>query len=109
MELRARPNIRLAGQITGVEGYIESTAMGLVAARFAAGALRGKYVVPPPPESAMGALYQHITRPRLAKEPFAPMNINFGLFPPLGGRPNKKDKRRMHAERATRAFTTWCG
>jgi methylenetetrahydrofolate--tRNA-(uracil-5-)-methyltransferase len=109
MELRARPNIRLAGQITGVEGYIESTAMGLVAARFAAGALSGRYVVPPPPESAMGALYHHITRPRQPKEPFAPMNINFGLFPPLGGRPNKKDKRRMHAERATKAFGTWCG
>src|SRR5438270_404739 len=64
LELRARPAVRLAGQITGVEGYIESTAMGLVAARFAAAALAGKTVPPPPPESAMGALYQHITRPR---------------------------------------------
>lgn len=108
LELLARPSIRLAGQITGVEGYIESTAMGLVAARFAVGALKRRYVVPPPPETAMGALYQHITRPRTAKEPFVPMNINFGLFPPLGGRPNKKDKRRMHAERAAAAFGAWC-
>jgi methylenetetrahydrofolate--tRNA-(uracil-5-)-methyltransferase len=109
LELRARPNVRLAGQITGVEGYIESTAMGLVAARFAAGELQGRWVVAPPPESAMGALYQHITRPRLEREPFVPMNINFGLFPPLLGRPNKRDKRRLHAERATRAFGAWCG
>jgi methylenetetrahydrofolate--tRNA-(uracil-5-)-methyltransferase len=101
--------VRLAGQITGVEGYIESTAMGLVAARFAAAQLQGRWVGPPPPESAMGALYQHITRERLPKEPFVPMNINFGLFPPLTGRPNKRDKRRLHAERATRAFTAWCG
>jgi methylenetetrahydrofolate--tRNA-(uracil-5-)-methyltransferase len=109
LELRARPNVRLAGQITGVEGYIESTAMGLVAARFAAAQLQGRWAGPPPPESAMGALYQHITRERLAKEPFVPMNINFGLFPPLAGRPNKRDKRRLHAERAARAFGAWCG
>lgn len=108
LELRARPAVRLAGQITGVEGYIESTAMGLVAARFAAGALAGRAVAPPPPESAMGALYQHITRPRLANENFVPMNINFGLLPPLPGRANKRDKRRLYAERATRAFGPWC-
>jgi methylenetetrahydrofolate--tRNA-(uracil-5-)-methyltransferase len=111
LEVRARPQVRLAGQITGVEGYIESTAMGLVAARFAAGALQGRTVAPPPPESAMGALYQHITRPRLGNEPFAPMNINFGLLPPLmgHGRVAKRDKRRLYAERATRAFGAWCG
>jgi methylenetetrahydrofolate--tRNA-(uracil-5-)-methyltransferase len=109
LELRAHPNVRLAGQITGVEGYIESTAMGLVAARFAAGELRARPALPPPPETAMGALYQHITRARLPKEPFVPMNINFGLFPPLTGRPNKRDKRRLHAERASAAFSAWCG
>ena len=54
--------MQLAGQITGVEGYIESTAMGLVAARFCAGRLLGRPAPPPPPESAMGALYQHVTR-----------------------------------------------
>ena len=109
LELRARPAVRLAGQITGVEGYIESTAMGLVAARFAAAQLQGRTAAAPPPESAMGALYQHITRPRLGNEPFVPMNINFGLFPPLQGRPNKRDKRRLHAERAAAAFGAWCG
>jgi methylenetetrahydrofolate--tRNA-(uracil-5-)-methyltransferase len=109
LELRARPSVRLAGQITGVEGYIESTAMGLVAARFAAGALLGREVTPPPPESAMGALYQHITRRRQPNEPFAPMNINFGLLPPLSGRVPKRDRRRLYAERATQAFTAWCG
>jgi methylenetetrahydrofolate--tRNA-(uracil-5-)-methyltransferase len=108
LELRARPHIRLAGQITGVEGYIESTAMGLLAARFVAGELLGRTVVPPPPESAMGALYQHITRPRLANEPFAPMNINFGLLPPLKGKPNKHDRRRLYTERAHQAFARWC-
>jgi methylenetetrahydrofolate--tRNA-(uracil-5-)-methyltransferase len=108
LELRARPEVRLAGQITGVEGYIESTAMGLLAARFAAGALAGRPAAPPPPETAMGALYQHITRPRLANEPFAPMNINFGLLPPLPGRAAKRDRRRLYAERATRAFGGWC-
>jgi methylenetetrahydrofolate--tRNA-(uracil-5-)-methyltransferase len=108
LELRARPHLRLGGQITGVEGYIESTAMGLVAARFAAAELSGQRVTAPPPETAMGALYQHITRPRLANEPFVPMNINFGLFPPLNGRPNKRDKRRLHAARAAAAFGAWC-
>jgi methylenetetrahydrofolate--tRNA-(uracil-5-)-methyltransferase len=111
LELRARPQVRLAGQITGVEGYIESTAMGLVAARFAAGELASRPAAPPPPETAMGALYHHITRPRQANEPFAPMNINFGLLPPLYGRGRvaKRDKRRLYAERATAAFTAWCG
>jgi methylenetetrahydrofolate--tRNA-(uracil-5-)-methyltransferase len=109
MELRSRPQVRLAGQITGVEGYIESTAMGLLAARFAAGELLGQPASPPPPETAMGALYQHITRARQANEPFVPMNINFGLLPPLYGRGRiaKKDKRRLYAERATQAFTAW--
>jgi methylenetetrahydrofolate--tRNA-(uracil-5-)-methyltransferase len=109
LELRSRPEVRLGGQITGVEGYIESTAMGLLAARFCIGRALGQPAPPPPPESAMGALYQHVTRPRLAGEPFQPMNINFGLLPPLPGRPNKRDRRRMHAERAAAAFAGWCG
>lgn len=108
LELRTRPEVRLAGQITGVEGYIESTAMGLVAARFAAGACRGEAVAPPPPETAMGALYHHITRARQPNEPFSPMNINFGLLPPLPGRVAKRDRRRLYAERATTAFGAWC-
>ncbi|HVR63015.1 MAG TPA: methylenetetrahydrofolate--tRNA-(uracil(54)-C(5))-methyltransferase (FADH(2)-oxidizing) TrmFO [Polyangia bacterium] len=107
LELRSRPSIHLAGQITGVEGYIESTAIGLLAARFAAGRLLGKPAPPPPPETAMGALYQHVTRPRLAGQPFEPMNVNFGLLPPLAGRAPKRDRRRLYAERAAAAFAAW--
>jgi methylenetetrahydrofolate--tRNA-(uracil-5-)-methyltransferase len=109
LELRTRPTIRLAGQITGVEGYIESTAMGLLAGRFAAARARGGVVAPPPPESAMGALHTHVTRPRAAKEPFEPMNINFGLLPPLMGRAPKRERRRLYAERAVAAFGAWVG
>ena len=95
-ELKARPQLRLAGQITGVEGYIESTAIGLLVGLFLAAELRGAAIAPPPPETAFGALYQHALRPRGPKEPFQPSNINFGLLPPLppeagrrgrGGRP----------------------
>lgn len=109
LELRTRPTIRLAGQITGVEGYIESTAMGLLAGRFAAARATGTVAAPPPPESAMGALYVHVTRPRAAREPFEPMNINFGLLPPLAGRAAKRDRRRLYAERAVAAFGAWVG
>jgi methylenetetrahydrofolate--tRNA-(uracil-5-)-methyltransferase len=107
LELRSRPSIHLAGQITGVEGYIESTAMGLLAARFAAGRLLGVAAAPPPPETAMGALYQHVTRPRFAGQPFEPMNVNFGLLPPLIGRAPKRDRRRLYVERAVTAFAAW--
>jgi methylenetetrahydrofolate--tRNA-(uracil-5-)-methyltransferase len=109
LELRGRPSVRLAGQITGVEGYIESTAMGLLAGRFAAARARGAVAAPPPPESAMGALYTHVTRARAAGEPFEPMNINFGLLPPLSRRAPKRDRRRLYAERAVAAFGTWVG
>jgi methylenetetrahydrofolate--tRNA-(uracil-5-)-methyltransferase len=109
LELRNRPTVRLAGQITGVEGYIESTAMGLLAGRFAAARARGQVAAPPPPESAIGALYVHVTRPRAAREPFEPMNINFGLLPPLAGRAPKRERRRLYAERAVSAFGAWVG
>jgi methylenetetrahydrofolate--tRNA-(uracil-5-)-methyltransferase len=109
LELRGRPTVRLAGQITGVEGYIESTAMGLLAGRFAAARAKGTVAAPPPPESAMGALYVHVTRPRAAREPFEPMNINFGLLPPLAGRAPKRDRRRLYAQRAVAAFGAWIG
>jgi methylenetetrahydrofolate--tRNA-(uracil-5-)-methyltransferase len=108
LELRSRPRIRLAGQITGVEGYIESTAMGLLAGRFAAARALGQApAAPPPPESAMGALHQHVTRPRVAGQPFEPMNINFGLLPPLIGRTPKRERRRLYVERAAAAFSAW--
>jgi methylenetetrahydrofolate--tRNA-(uracil-5-)-methyltransferase len=107
LEVRARPQVQIAGQITGVEGYIESTAMGLLAARFCAGRLLDTYVAPPPPECAIGALYQHVTRTRRPEESFEPMNINFGLMPPLPGRPGKKDRRRLYSRRALDAISAW--
>jgi methylenetetrahydrofolate--tRNA-(uracil-5-)-methyltransferase len=108
LELRARPNVQLAGQVTGVEGYIESTAMGFLAARFLAGRLRGEPVAPPPPTTAFGALYQHVIRRRQPGEPFQPTNINYGLLPPLPGRPRKHERRALHAVRAREAFAAWC-
>ena len=81
--------------------------MGLCAARFCAGRLRGHPAPPPPAETAMGALYHHVTRPRAPNEPFEPMNINFGLLPPLPGKPARKERRRLYATRARDAFAAW--
>jgi methylenetetrahydrofolate--tRNA-(uracil-5-)-methyltransferase len=107
LELKSRPNLQLAGQITGVEGYIESTAMGLLAGLFLHGRLSGRPVAPPPPTTAFGALYQHLMRPRQPGEPFQPTNINFGLLPPLDGRAKKRERRALHAQRAESAWATW--
>lgn len=107
LELKALPHVRLAGQITGVEGYIESTAMGLLAALFTHGRLVGKPVPAPPPATAFGALYHHLTRARAPGEPFAPTNINYGLLPPLNGRAKKRERRALHAERAGAALGPW--
>ena len=107
LRLRARPDIRFAGQITGVEGYIESTAMGLLAAVFTAARAAGRSIAPPPPETAIGGLYHHITRRREKGEPFAPMNVNFGLLPPLEQRAKKADRRALHAARAKAAIEPW--
>lgn len=109
MRLRARPHIRFAGQITGVEGYVESAAMGLLAGRMAAAEILGKTLPPPPPETAMGALVTHITGGAEAKS-FQPMNVNFGLFPPIdarGGRKGRKDRYKAYTDRAKQAFTAW--
>jgi methylenetetrahydrofolate--tRNA-(uracil-5-)-methyltransferase len=107
LELRALPHVRLAGQITGVEGYIESTAMGLVAALFTHGRAVGRPVPAPPPTTAFGALYHHLMRPRAPGEPFAPTNINFGLLPPLAGRTKKRERRSLHSARAQAALGPW--
>lgn len=107
LELRALPHVRLAGQITGVEGYIESTAMGLLAALFTHGRLAGKAAPAPPPTTAFGALYHHLMRPRAPGEPFSPTNINYGLLPPLEGRARKRERRALHAERAKAALEPW--
>ena len=109
MRLKSRPNIRFAGQITGVEGYVESSAMGLLAGRMAAAELLGRTLPPPPPETAMGALITHITGGAEAKT-FQPMNVNFGLFPPIdarGGRKGRKDRYKAYTDRAKLAFMEW--
>ena len=109
MRLRSRPNIRFAGQITGVEGYVESAAMGLLAGRMAAAEILGCSLPPPPPETATGALITHITGGAEAKT-FQPMNVNFGLFPPIdakGGRRGRKDRYKAYTDRAKQAFTEW--
>jgi methylenetetrahydrofolate--tRNA-(uracil-5-)-methyltransferase len=107
LSLRARPDVHLAGQLTGVEGYIESTAIGLLVALFVYGRLRNQSVSLPPETTAFGALYHHITRPRQPREPFSPTNINFGLLPPLPQRAKKRDRRALHARRAEEALGPW--
>ncbi|MCA0205085.1 MAG: methylenetetrahydrofolate--tRNA-(uracil(54)-C(5))-methyltransferase (FADH(2)-oxidizing) TrmFO [Proteobacteria bacterium] len=111
MRLRVRPHLRFAGQITGVEGYVESAAMGLVAGRLAAAEIQGRALPPPPRETAMGALIAHITGDADAKT-FQPMNVNFGLFPPIdakGGRRGRKDRYKAYTDRAKEAFQAWLG
>lgn len=109
MRLKSRPNLRFAGQVTGVEGYVESAAMGLLAGRMAAAEILGRDLPPPPPETAMGALVTHITGGAEAKT-FQPMNVNFGLFPPIdakGGRRGRKDRYKAYTDRAKEAFGQW--
>src|SRR5690606_4651873 len=83
MRLKADPRLRFAGQITGVEGYVESAAMGLLTGRLAAAERLGTPIAVPPPETALGALVAHITGGHLEGGKFQPMNINYGLLPPL--------------------------
>jgi len=109
MRLRSRPTIRFAGQITGVEGYVESAAMGLLAGRMAAAEIMGRDLPPPPPQTAMGSLIHHITGGADART-FQPMNVNFGLFPPIdarGGRRGRKDRYKAYTDRAKEAFALW--
>ena len=106
LRLKSRPNIRFAGQITGCEGYVESAAIGLIAARFAAAELRGERIGSPPAETAIGALLGHITGGADA-ETFQPMNVNFGLMPPLPGRARKADRKKGYTDRARERFSDW--
>jgi methylenetetrahydrofolate--tRNA-(uracil-5-)-methyltransferase len=105
LQLRDRPNLFFAGQITGVEGYMESTAMGLLAGINAFRKARGMETVFPPTTTAIGALIHYITHSQTI--PFQPMNINFGLFPPLQGKARGRERRRLLAERALNEMKKW--
>ncbi|WP_288947666.1 methylenetetrahydrofolate--tRNA-(uracil(54)-C(5))-methyltransferase (FADH(2)-oxidizing) TrmFO [uncultured Paracoccus sp.] len=110
LRLRSHPNLRFAGQVTGVEGYVESAAMGLLAGRMAAAEALGRDLPPPPATTSMGALVNHITGGADAKT-FQPMNVNFGLYPPLeemrGGRKGRKDRYPAYTDRAKADFNQW--
>ena len=110
MRLKAMPRLRFAGQITGVEGYVESTAMGLLAGRMAASERLGKTMTAPPNTTAMGALISHITGGAAAKT-FQPMNVNFGLFPLVdgvkGGRRNRPARYKAYTDRAKADWNAW--
>jgi methylenetetrahydrofolate--tRNA-(uracil-5-)-methyltransferase len=119
LRLKADPRLRFAGQITGVEGYVESAAMGLVTGRLAAAERLGRPLEVPPPDTALGALVAHITGGHLEGGKFQPMNINYGLLPPLdaprtdaGGRrlrgPERgRAKKRLMSLRALESLKSW--
>ncbi|MEM7004610.1 MAG: methylenetetrahydrofolate--tRNA-(uracil(54)-C(5))-methyltransferase (FADH(2)-oxidizing) TrmFO [Pseudomonadota bacterium] len=123
LRLKSSPHIRFAGQVTGVEGYVESAAMGLLAGRFAAADALGEVLLPPPLTTALGALVGHITGGHLdAGKTFQPMNVNFGLFPPanpdeiemltpdgqrLRGKEKGRLKKRAQAFRALKDINAW--
>ena len=125
LRLKSQPNIRFAGQITGVEGYVESAAMGLLAGRFAAAELINDdnstiALAPPPDTSSHGALIEHITGGHLiAKKSFQPMNVNFGLYPPveipthdaegrkIKGKLKSIARKQAHSSRALTDFAQW--
>ena len=106
LRLKSRPSIRFAGQITGCEGYIESAAIGLLAARFAIAEVRGETLPPPPLMTALGALLGHLTGGAVV-ETYQPMNVNFGLMPPLVGKPRKADRKQAYTDRARAALAEW--
>ncbi len=106
LRLKKAPHIRFAGQITGCEGYVESSAMGLIAGRFAAAEIRGVEIPPPPPTTALGALLSHITGGAEAQT-YQPMNVNFGLFPPIEGKTKKKERKGLYTARARAALSEW--
>ena len=105
-ELRSRPSVRFAGLLTGVEGYIESCAMGLVVAWLLAGELAGRALPPPPPTTMLGGLYHHVTAPREPGYKYGPTNVNYGLLPPLTGVRKDQRKPRM-AARAAADLESW--
>lgn len=124
LRLKAMPRLRFAGQITGCEGYVESAAIGLMAGLLASAERLGREIVPPPPETALGALLNHITGGHIetidgGPKSYQPMNVNFGLFPPIEAAPRGEDgkrlkgkdkaaaKKRMITTRAKSALAEW--
>ena len=105
LQLQSDPRIFFAGQITGVEGYVESAGSGFIAGLNAARVANGMAIIAPPPESALGALVQHVTNADVKH--FQPMNVNYGLFPAIAGKIKKKEKRGMLAERALAEIDIW--
>jgi methylenetetrahydrofolate--tRNA-(uracil-5-)-methyltransferase len=115
LRLKSKPHLRFAGQMTGVEGYVESAAIGLLAGRFAAAEMAGAAETPPPATTALGALLAHITGGAQASH-FQPMNVNFGLFPPLTpnsgekhGKNRGKDRKQLLSARALADLDAWLG
>jgi methylenetetrahydrofolate--tRNA-(uracil-5-)-methyltransferase len=125
MRLKAAPRLRFAGQVTGVEGYVESAAIGLITGRYAAAERLGEALTPPPPTTALGALIAHITGGHLSADDsagrsFQPMNVNYGLFPPietprpedgkrLKGRDKTVSRKRALSVRALHDLGEWLG
>ncbi|HUC61174.1 MAG TPA: methylenetetrahydrofolate--tRNA-(uracil(54)-C(5))-methyltransferase (FADH(2)-oxidizing) TrmFO [Alphaproteobacteria bacterium] len=106
LRLKAMPRLRFAGQVTGVEGYVESAAIGLLAGRFAAAARLGLETIPPPATTALGALLGHITG-GANPETFQPMNVNFGLFPEIETEAKGRERKKALAERARIDLGIW--
>jgi methylenetetrahydrofolate--tRNA-(uracil-5-)-methyltransferase len=106
LRLKSAPHIRFAGQITGCEGYVESAAIGLIAARFAAAELANNPLPPPPVDTALGALLNHITGGADA-DSYQPMNVNFGLFPPPAEKVRKADRKLAYTSRARESLARW--
>lgn len=110
LSLKTSPRLFFAGQISGVEGYVESAACGYLVALAVHARLTGKPFTPPPPTTAMGALYGHVVgTAHPPGHPYQPSNVIFGLYPPLAGRVKKADKRTRYAERGRRDFENWGG
>ncbi|MGC2854098.1 methylenetetrahydrofolate--tRNA-(uracil(54)-C(5))-methyltransferase (FADH(2)-oxidizing) TrmFO [Novispirillum sp. DQ9] len=113
LQLKAEPRLRFAGQITGCEGYVESTAVGLLAGRFTAAECMGAVPVPPPPTTALGAILGHITGGAMA-DTFQPMNVNFGLFPEpdeardaKGRKIRGRERKKLYSQRALADLAGW--
>lgn len=106
LRLKSAPHIRFAGQITGCEGYVESSAIGLMAGIMTAAQLNGSEVMQPPTTTALGALLGHITGDAHADD-YQPMNVNFGLFAPLDDKTHKKQRKAVMTARARSDLATW--